>query len=201
MATKTSRKHGSQQSVNSAVKGICNIMRRSDCAGALQYVPELTWILFLRILDEREEHEAEEAAALGLAFTPTMQAPYRWQDWADPHSPRRRGEGEYRGFSAWDFVHDELLPHLHGLKKQLGATPRQKVVSEIMARVKESAIDTEKNFLDVLATNRGSPRRRGGKRRGNDNRLEQAYYRSGYSLVSHPSTAERREAFRGFPPP
>ena len=31
-------------------------MRRSNCAGALQYVPELTWILFLRILDEREAH-------------------------------------------------------------------------------------------------------------------------------------------------
>ncbi len=29
-------------------------MRRSNCAGALQCVPELTWILFLRILDERE---------------------------------------------------------------------------------------------------------------------------------------------------
>jgi len=28
---------------------ICNITRRSNCAGALQYVPELTWILFLRI--------------------------------------------------------------------------------------------------------------------------------------------------------
>ncbi len=94
--SKSNRKHASQQSVNSAVKGICNIMRRSDCAGALQYVPELTWILFLRILDVREAHEAEEAAALGLAFTPTMRAPYRWQDWADPHSPRRRGEGEYR---------------------------------------------------------------------------------------------------------
>ena len=43
-----------QQSVNSAVKNICDVMRRSNCAGALQYVPELTWILFLRILDERE---------------------------------------------------------------------------------------------------------------------------------------------------
>jgi type I restriction enzyme M protein len=30
-------------------------MRRSNCEGALQYVPELTWILFLRILDEQEE--------------------------------------------------------------------------------------------------------------------------------------------------
>ncbi len=34
-------------------------MRRSDCAGALRYGPELTWILFLRILDEREAEEAE----------------------------------------------------------------------------------------------------------------------------------------------
>ena len=150
MARAKSKKHGSQQSVNSAVKGICNIMRRSDCAGALQYVPELTWILFLRILDEHEEHHAEEAAALGVPFTPTLAVPFRWRDWAAPESARRKGEGEFRGFSAWDFVHDELLPHLHGLKAEAGATPRQKVVSEIMVRVKESAIDTEKNFLDVL---------------------------------------------------
>ena len=45
-------------------------MRRSNCAGALQYVPELTWILFLRILDERETREAEEAEAVGAEFTP-----------------------------------------------------------------------------------------------------------------------------------
>lgn len=56
-----SRRLASPQSVNSAVKAICDIMRRSNCAGALQYVPELTWILFLRILDERETREAEQA--------------------------------------------------------------------------------------------------------------------------------------------
>ena len=73
-----------QASVNSAIKSICDIMRRSNCAGALQYVPELTWILFLRILDEREAHEAEEAEALGLSFTPSLAEPYRWRDWAAP---------------------------------------------------------------------------------------------------------------------
>lgn len=51
---KPAKKHQGQQSANSAVKSICDVMRRSSCAGALQYVPELTWILFLRILDERE---------------------------------------------------------------------------------------------------------------------------------------------------
>ncbi len=45
------RKHSTPQSLNAYVKSICDIMRRSNAAGALQYVPELTWMLFLRILD------------------------------------------------------------------------------------------------------------------------------------------------------
>jgi type I restriction enzyme M protein len=71
------RRLNTQQSVNAAVKSICDIMRRSNCAGALQYVPELTWILFLRILDEREQREAEEAEAIGVEFTTSLEPPYR----------------------------------------------------------------------------------------------------------------------------
>ncbi len=74
----------SQQSVNGAIKAICDIMRRSNCAGALQYVPELTWILFLRILDEREMREAEEAEAVGVEYTSSLEPPYRRRDWAAP---------------------------------------------------------------------------------------------------------------------
>ncbi len=49
---KNSRKITTPQSLNAYIKGTCDIMRRSNCAGALQYVPELTWMLFLRILDQ-----------------------------------------------------------------------------------------------------------------------------------------------------
>lgn len=77
-ANSNGRRLTSPQSVNAAVKAICDIMRRSNCAGALQYVPELTWILFLRILDERETREAEEAEAVGADCTPSLEAPYRW---------------------------------------------------------------------------------------------------------------------------
>src|SRR4030042_6495898 len=87
---KNSKTLATQQSVNSAVKSICDIMRRSNCAGALQYVPELTWILFLRILDERESREAEEALAVGMSFKPSLDAPYRWHDWAAPDGVTRR---------------------------------------------------------------------------------------------------------------
>jgi hypothetical protein len=77
-----------QQSMNAAVWSICNILRRSNLAGALQYVPELSWILFLRILDEREQLEAEEADAISLNFTPSLQSPYRWRDWAAPYDDK-----------------------------------------------------------------------------------------------------------------
>jgi type I restriction enzyme M protein len=77
-----------QESLNNEIKNICDIMRRSNCAGAMQYVPELTWILFLRILDENETREADEAQALGLPFTPSLANPYRWCDWAAPEGPK-----------------------------------------------------------------------------------------------------------------
>jgi type I restriction enzyme M protein len=98
----------SPESVNAVVKSICDIMRRSNCAGALQYVPELTWILFLRNLDEREAHEADEAAALGLSFVPSLKQPFRWRDWAAPDSPRRQDKDP--AASVWTFVRAELLP-------------------------------------------------------------------------------------------
>ena len=68
-----------QSSVDNKIHGVCDIMRRSNCAGALQYIPELTWILFLRILDEREVLEEAEAKAIGIPFTPSLEAPYRWR--------------------------------------------------------------------------------------------------------------------------
>jgi len=58
------RKITTPQSLNAYVKGICDIMRRSGRASALQYVPEITWMLFLRILDEIEEKEKEKQKPL-----------------------------------------------------------------------------------------------------------------------------------------
>jgi type I restriction enzyme M protein len=61
------------QSLNAYIKGLCDIMRRFGKAGALQYVPELMWMLFLRILDEREEREEEQARAAGAFFSPSLE--------------------------------------------------------------------------------------------------------------------------------
>lgn len=147
----------SQKAVNARLKDICNIMRRGNCAGAMQYVPELTWILFLRILDEREELERQRAEAVGVSFTASLQAPFRWRDWAAPEETLPQGQTNKRAQlqnapqnSFFNFVNMELLPHLKDLKNGRDATPRQKVISEIIAGVERVRIDTERNFLDVL---------------------------------------------------
>jgi len=138
------------QSLNAYVKGICDIMRRSNCAGALQYVPELTWMLFLRILDEQEEREVEKARAVGALFQRSLDYPYRWRDWAAPEGSKRRELqigtlGEFMSF-----VDGDLIPYLRNLKSRPNATPRQKVISQIFSSMERTRIDTERNLLDIL---------------------------------------------------
>jgi len=146
-----------QQSVDQAVKSICDIMRRGNCAGAMQYVPELTWILFLRILDEKEHREQQEAEALSVPYRPSLETPFRWRNWAAPPETLPEGQTNKRvelqnspQNAFFNFVNMELLPHLKGLKNRSDASSRQKVISEIMTGVERVRIDTERNFLDVL---------------------------------------------------
>lgn len=154
------------QAVNAAIWSVCDILRRSNCAGALQYVPELTWLLFLRILDEQEQHEAETAEIVGEDFQPSLSEPYRWRDWAAPYDetgehPPVTAIGSRRGWlrrdrqnqppgSFFAFVNGQLLPHLRSLARQPNATPRQKVISQILSSVERARVDTERNFADVL---------------------------------------------------
>jgi type I restriction enzyme M protein len=145
-----SARYVTQQSLNSAIWSICDILRRSNCAGALQYVPELTWILFLRILDDREAQEAERAEVLGLSFTPSLESPYRWRDWARRMGVKRVELQNGSLGAVFSFVNGELLPYLRGLRNQPNATPRQRVISEIMSGVERVRVDTEKNFMDVV---------------------------------------------------
>lgn len=136
--------------LDAAVWGACDVLRRSNVAGALQYVPELTWLLFLRVLDARETREAEEAEAFGVPFTPSLAAPYRWRDWAAPRGEKRRAlaTGTLGAFRA--FVDGELLPHLRRLRDQPNATPRQRVIAEIVAGTERTRVDTDRNLQDVL---------------------------------------------------
>lgn len=120
------RSLATRSSVDQAVWSACDVLRRSNCAGALQYVPELTWLLFLRVLDEREAIEADEAEAVDADFTPSLSAPFRWRDWAAPDGKHRLELVEGAAGDFFGFVNGKLIPHLKGLKDKPDATSRQK---------------------------------------------------------------------------
>jgi type I restriction enzyme M protein len=50
--------------------------------GDLDRLPLLTWIMFLKFLDDLEAAGEEEAALAGKKFRAAIEPPYRWRDWA-----------------------------------------------------------------------------------------------------------------------
>jgi type I restriction enzyme M protein len=42
----------------------------------------LTWIMFLKFLDDMEQIAEQEAKISGKRLRPALEAPYRWRDWA-----------------------------------------------------------------------------------------------------------------------
>lgn len=156
------KKIGTQAAMDKAVKSICDILRRDKAKGARLYVPELTWMFFLRYLDLIEQEEQTKAAALGVPFRETLASPYRWQDWA-AKAPRDKDVqgGSQTGWKRQEltesamgdflkFVNDELFPYLKALKDQPGATNKQKVTSEIFISKEKTVVASETNLLNAL---------------------------------------------------
>lgn len=74
------------QSLGAVLKSARQIMRKDKgLNGDLDRLPLLTWIMFLKFLDDLEIQREEEAALSTQRFKPAIEAPYRWRDWAaDP---------------------------------------------------------------------------------------------------------------------
>ena len=71
------------QKLGSLLKSARDIMRKDKgLNGDLDRLPLLTWLMFLKFLDDHET-DAETKAKLGRKkYTSTIDAPYRWRDWA-----------------------------------------------------------------------------------------------------------------------
>ena len=71
------------QALGSLLKSARDIMRKDKgLNGDLDRLPLLTWIMFLKFLDDLEIQREEEAALAGKKFRPAIEPPYRWRDWA-----------------------------------------------------------------------------------------------------------------------
>src|SRR5579871_5898635 len=71
------------QQLGSLIKSARDIMRKDKgLNGDLDRLPLLTWIMFLKFLDDLEQQREDEARLAGKKFKAAVEAPYRWRDWA-----------------------------------------------------------------------------------------------------------------------
>jgi type I restriction enzyme M protein len=71
------------QSLGSLIKSARDIMRKDKgLNGDLDRLPMLTWIMFLKFLDDLELQRETEAELAGKKFQRGIDPPYRWRDWA-----------------------------------------------------------------------------------------------------------------------
>src|ERR1700730_14732426 len=71
------------QRLDSIVKSARDMMRKDKgLNGELDRLPLLTWIMFLKFLDDLEMQREEEVPLAGKKFRPAIEPPYRWRDWA-----------------------------------------------------------------------------------------------------------------------
>ncbi len=103
-------------------------MRKDDGVdGDAQRIGQLTWMLFLKIYDQREEEWEDDAADAGKKFRSVIPAGCRWRDWAK----EKNGVPAVAGSDLIEYVNSVVFP---SLKELAGSRdPRAKVVREVFA--------------------------------------------------------------------
>jgi type I restriction enzyme M protein len=101
-------------SLTTTIKTIQDIMRKDvGVDGDAQRIGQLVWMLFLKILDEREKGWETKRG-----YVSPLQNGLRWRDWAAP----RKEKGRRTGDKLIAFVNQELFPKLKNLHKSRGGT-------------------------------------------------------------------------------
>ena len=71
------------QQLSGIIKSCRDIMRKDKgLSGDLDRLPMLTWIMFLKFIDDAEGIREAEAELSNKSFVAAIEPPYRWRDWA-----------------------------------------------------------------------------------------------------------------------
>lgn len=100
------------QQLGALIKSARDIMRKDKgLNGDLDRIPMLTWIMFLKFLDDMERIRESEAELAGENYHSLIDEPYRWRDWA-------ADEGSITGDDLINFINLEEANLPDGTKAQ-----------------------------------------------------------------------------------
>lgn len=101
------------------INRITDILRRDDgISGAMMYTEQISWILFLKFINDLEINKADEAELDGLEYRFIIDEKYRWDVWACPKDANGKLDliNAKSGDDLLEFVNKELFVYLKGFK-------------------------------------------------------------------------------------
>lgn len=133
------------QKLSGIVKSCRKIMRKDKgLNGDADRLPMLTWIMFLKFLDDNEQMQEVNAELKGKKYKPAIASPYRWRDWAK--------DVNLTGDDLLNFINNEkvtladgeertgLFYYLRSLQSESG-TERRDVISTVFRGVTNRMIN------------------------------------------------------------
>lgn len=129
--------------LSSTIKSIQDIMRKDDGVdGDAQRLGQLTWMLFLKVFDQREEEWEDDNPKYKSPLPDAM----RWRNWAAyVAGPDGKKKPQIAGSEIINFVNNKLFPALKEL--DANASPRHKVIRSVF----EDANNYMKSGTQLLA--------------------------------------------------
>ncbi|WNM63548.1 class I SAM-dependent DNA methyltransferase [Candidatus Nitrospira neomarina] len=130
--------------LSSTIKSIQDIMRKDDGVdGDAQRIGQLSWMLFLKVFDQREEEWEDD----NPAYESPLPQQFRWRNWAAYKADAEgKKQPQIQGSELLGFVNNQLFPTL---KEQI--EPSKSPMHQVIKRVFEDANNYMKSGPLMLA--------------------------------------------------
>lgn len=136
-----------------AFKNIDKILRNDNAGGAMDYIEQTSWIIFLKYLDDLEIEKEKAAKLAGKKYQFILEPEYRWSTWACPTN--KEGKIDYNkaltGADLNSFVDQKLFPYLKKFKSESPNTIEYKIgeiFSELKNKIKSGY--ALRDILDIV---------------------------------------------------
>jgi type I restriction enzyme M protein len=102
----------SRETLNTQFWKACKILRQDDNTNSLlDYVEQISWLLFLKCFEEFESQRRAEAQYEGKTYSPILAQKHQWSTWTNP-DPSKKLTGQ----DLLKFLNDDLFPYLRNLQ-------------------------------------------------------------------------------------
>ncbi|SUX29402.1 type I restriction-modification system subunit M [Chromobacterium vaccinii] len=124
--------------LSSTIKSIQDIMRKDDGVdGDAQRLGQITWMLFLKVFDQRETEWENNAKAYGRQYVSPLPEECRWRSWAAYVSRDGKKQSQITSSEIVPFLNNKLFPQL----KELDAS------KSLQHAVIRSVFEDAKNYM------------------------------------------------------